>query len=259
MGARLARIASLAGCGLIAAAGAAEALDIEEAWPVCSSFYGSTEDCPHIHYVVITTDNGMARVQVSPSCGIWIFNSNITKTHYWGGADAIRDIINQTVNEAGTGVDHSSVLCIQTTNNIDEVTIEPAGGSCAESTAETDLVSREDFSPAVTLSKEDGTTSATLTGCRAHLHYEPPAEITDRTTINHYWGGINLVFADAYGYGDSYHDGYFYTVFDGDGYGAPMGDTWGALTTYESYRYNVYIRWQGGAAEPAAMPSDGGA
>lgn len=182
-----------------------------EPWPACSS--SETVTCPPIHLNIVTS-GGDARLSIDAECrGEW--------THLWRVDDA-RAEIRQWLDgawERGRGS-----LCIPITEAVDEIRVTPLDGHCS-------FEGIDIGAPAaggVLLRSRSRVLS--LTGCHARVG-------------DMRFGGVALVFADGYGFGDAYAAGFFYGVYDGFGPRVIAGTEASVfrLSDFNTHRYRVEI------------------
>ena len=180
-------------------------------WPRCHHDDGCSE-----LYLNVVTERGQARLRVSETCGAgW--------HHSWGRADARRTIRQWLNDDSRHGSGH---LCIRLASEVDEIRVTALGGHCGypDGTANRP-------GPNITLRRGAGNSAVTeLTGCHARI-----GAIA--------FGGVALDFADGYGFGDAYAEGYFYGVYDGWRRDAvrPLGASVWDISQFNTFHYRVEI------------------
>jgi len=171
------------------------------------------DTCP-VLYLNGGTHGGDAVLSVDPTCtGGW--------RHEWGRADAHQAIRQWLDAKAEHG---AGAVCIPLGREVDEIVVTPLGGRCGYEDSEANAPGTGGRL------RRGGANRLTLTGCHAHIG-----------TQN--FGGIALRFADSYGFGDSYAEGYFYGIYDGFGRAA-VGGTGASvfqIAEFNTFHYRIQI------------------
>jgi hypothetical protein len=181
-------------------------------WPECDT--GRDEaSCP-ILYLNAATHGGDAVLSVDRACtAAW--------RHEWRTPDAHQTIRQWLDAEAEPG---AGAVCIPLGRKVDEIVVTSLGGHCGYEGSEANAPG------ASGRLRRGGGNRLTLTGCHARI-------ATQR------FGGIALRFADSYGFGDSYTEGYFYGVYDGFGRAA-VGGTGASvfqIAAFNTFHYRIQI------------------
>lgn len=196
-------------------------------WPECPARRDEST-CP-VLYLNAATRGGDAALSVDRTCrAAW--------RHEWGRADAHQTIRQWLDTEAERGAD---VVCIPLGPEVDEIVVTSLGGQCGYEDSEANVPGTGGRL------RRGGTDRLTLTGCHARIG-------TQR------FGGIALRFADSYGFGDSYAEGYFYGVHDGFARAAVGGTGASVLqiAEFNTFHYRIQILAGGSADWRQAFPEE---
>ena len=187
-------------------------------WPDCS-WSGPDFTCPKT-YLSVNIRQGQAVLTVAVACvAPW--------SHVWLNADAHQTIRQWLDGDAASG---EGGVCIALAPTVDEVVVTPLGGHCGYPGS---IASMPGFGERL---RRGGSARIELAGCHARID-----------TLG--FGGIALRFADGYGLGDSYAQGYFYGVYDGFG-DREVGGTGASvfrIGDYNTFHYRVEILANGSA------------
>lgn len=196
-------------------------------WPECQA-RRDEDSCP-VLYLNAATRGGDAVLSLDQTCSAaW--------RHEWGRADAhqtIRQWLDAKAEHGAGGV------CIPLASDVDEIIVTSLGGHCGYEGCEANAPGTGGRL------RRGGASRLMLTGCHASIE-------TQR------FGGIALRFADSYGLGDSYAEGYFYGVYDGFG-GAAVGGTGASvfqIAEYNTFHYRIQILAGGSADWRQAFPEE---
>jgi hypothetical protein len=181
-------------------------------WPECRA-RRDEGTCP-VFYLNAATRGGDANLSVDASC-------TAPGQHEWGRADAHQTIRQWLDAEAEHG---AGAVCIPLGREVDEIIVTSLGGHCGYGGSEANAPG------AGGRLRRGGPSQLTLTGCHARIGTQG-------------FGGIALRFADSYGFGDSYAEGYFYGVYDGFGRVA-VGGTGASvfqIAEFNTFHYRIQI------------------
>ena len=197
-----------------------------EPWPSCSS--GDSGFCPPT-FLQVVTRVGDATLSVEAECrGDWV--------HLWRVDDAHAEIRQWLDGAWSRG---EGVLCLPIAEEVDEIRVVPLDSHC--SFAGIDVGAP----PAGGVLLRASVRVLAVRGCHARLE-------------SMRFGGIALLFADGYGFGDAYAADFFYGVYDGFGSRA-VGATESALfqiAEFNTHRYRVEILSRGSSAWSLRLRGD---
>lgn len=180
-----------------------------EPWPSCSS--SDTVTCAPVH-LNITVAGGNATLSVDAECRAeW--------THLWRVDDA-RAEIRQWLD--GAWARGRGSVCIPFTEEVDEIRVSPLDGHCSFDGIETGAPGTGG------VLEKRRTRVLTIGGCHARVE-------------SLRFGGVALILADGYGFGDAYAAGHFYGVYDGFGARVVAGTEASVfrLSDFNTHRYRV--------------------
>jgi len=181
-------------------------------WPECHA-RRDEGTCP-VLYLNAATRSGDAVLSVDQTCtAAW--------RHEWGRADAHQAIRQWLDAKAEHG---AGAVCIPLGREVDQIIVTSLEGHCGYRDPEANALGAGDRL------RRGGASRVTLTGCHARIGTQS-------------FGGIALRFADSYGFGDSYAEGYFYSVYDGFGWAA-VGGTGASvfqIAEFNTFHYRIQI------------------